>query len=125
MFDNLKGMGQMAGLLKDLPKLKARLAEVREHLGEVRVDAETGGGAVRATADGHMKIVSIHIEPSLFGALVDPALADDRAMAEDLVAGAVNAALARAREAAEAAFRDAASELGLPLPPGGIDGLLS
>lgn len=125
MFDNLKGMSQVASLLRDLPKLKARMEEAKERLGDVRVDAETGGGAVRATADGHMKIVALHVEPGLMSALVDPALEDDRAMAEDLIAGAVNQALVRAREAAEAELRGAAEELGLPVPPGALDGLLS
>ena len=56
--------------------------------------------------------------------LVDPEHPDDRAMAEDLIAGAVNAALSKARKAAEDEFHAAASELGLPIPPGGLGGLM-
>ena len=59
MLDHFKGMASMAGLMKDLPKLKARMEEVKARLGEVRVEAETGGGAVRATVSGHLEVVGI------------------------------------------------------------------
>ena len=45
-------------------------------------------------------------------------------MAEDLLAGAVNAALAKAREAAQQQLAAVAGEMNLPLPPGGLGGLL-
>src|ERR1043165_8469975 len=125
MFDQLKGMAGMAGLLRDLPKIKARIQEVKENLGRITVDAETGGGAVRATANGQLRIMAIHVEPSLISALVDSSNADDRAMAEDLIAGAVNAALEKARERAEEEIAAAAQELNLPIPPGALGGLMT
>lgn len=125
MFDALKGMASLAGLMKDLPKIKARLAEVKDRLGEVKVSAETGGGAVKATANGLMRVVSLEINPALMATLVDASNEDDRAMAQDLVVGAVNAALARARERAEQEMSEAASELGLPIPPGGLGGMMT
>ena len=42
MFDQLKGLGAMAGLMKDLPKLKAQLEEVKQRLAEITVEAESG-----------------------------------------------------------------------------------
>ena len=45
MFDNLKGMAGMAGLLKDLPKIKAKMESVKRELERVTVEAQTGGGA--------------------------------------------------------------------------------
>ena len=36
MFDNLKGMGALAGLMKDLPRIKAKMEEVKQQLAEVR-----------------------------------------------------------------------------------------
>ncbi|HRQ75488.1 MAG TPA: YbaB/EbfC family nucleoid-associated protein [Phycisphaerales bacterium] len=118
-------MASLAGLMKDLPKIKARLAEVKDRLGEVKVSAETGGGAVKATANGLMRVVSLEINPALMATLVDASNEDDRAMAQDLVVGAVNAALARARERAEQEMSEAASELGLPIPPGGLGGMMT
>jgi hypothetical protein len=124
MFDSLKGMAGMAGLLKDLPKIKAKIAEVRERLGEITVDAETGGGAVRAVVDGTLTLREIHIEPGLLAGLVEVGNPDDHAMAEDLITGAVNAAMTKARERAEREMMHAAEELDLPIPPGVLGGML-
>ena len=45
-------------------------------------------------------------------------------MAEDLIVGAVNAALEKARERAEQELANAAAELNLPIPASGLGGLL-
>jgi hypothetical protein len=124
MFDSLKGMAGMAGLLRDLPKIKAKMEDVKRELEAVRVEAETGGGAVRATANGQMRIVAVRVDDALFAGLVDAKNPDDRAMAEDLIAGAVNAALEKAKHVAGEKFGEAARELNLPIPAGGLGGLL-
>jgi DNA-binding protein YbaB len=125
MFENLKGMAGLAGIMKDLPRIKQKLEEVKQQLGELTVEAETGGGAVRVTANGLLRVVSIKLDAPLIAGLVDPANEEDRAVAEDLIAGAVNSALQKARELAEREMASAAGELGLPLPPGGLGGLIS
>ncbi len=125
MFENLKGMAGLAGLMKDLPKLKAKMDEIKMRLGEITVSAETGGGAVQVTANGLLRVVSINLDQSLITGLVDPRNPDDRVVAEDLIVGAVNAALQKARELAEREMAAAAGEMGLPLPPGGLSGLIS
>lgn len=125
MFDQLKNMAGMAGLLRDLPKIKARIQQVKDNLARITVDAETGGGAVRATANGQSRIVSLHVDQPLIAGLVDSSNADDRAMAEDLIVGAVNAALEKARERAEQELSAAAQEMNLPIPPGGLGGILT
>lgn len=125
MFENLKGMAGLAGLMKDLPKIKAKMDEIKMRLGEMTVSAETGGGAVRVTANGLLRVVSINLDQSLIIGLVDPRNPDDRVVAEDLIVGAVNATLQKARELAEREMAAAAGEMGLPLPPGGLSGLIS
>jgi len=125
MFENLKGMAGLAGMLKDLPRIKAKLEEVKQQLGEMTVEADTGGGAVRVTANGLLRVVSVKLDAALIAGLVDPANEQDRAIAEDLIAGAVNTALQKAREVAEREMASAAGEMGLPLPPGGLGGLIS
>jgi DNA-binding YbaB/EbfC family protein len=124
MFDSLKGMAGMAGLLRDLPKIKAKMEEVKRDLERVTVEAETGGGAVRVTANGQMRITSVHVDHALMSGLVDSTDADDRAMAEDLIAGAVNAALEKAKHAAGNKMSEAARDLNLPIPAGALGGLL-
>ncbi len=125
MLDNLKSMASLGGLLKDLPKIKARMAALKEQLGRQTVTGETGGGAVRVTATGLLRVVSIEVDPAMLSGLVDSTDPQDKAMAEDLITGAVNIALQRARELAEKEAGAAANELGLPLPPGGLGGLVS
>ena len=125
MFDSLKGMAGLAGLLKDLPRIKAKMEQVKQRLGEQTVSAQTGGGAVQVTANGLLRVVSLELDQSLLRGLVDPANPDDRALAEDLIVGAVNTALAKAREMAQQQLVAAADELGVPVPPGTIERLMS
>jgi len=124
MFDSLKGMAGMAGLMRDLPKIKARMEKAKGELAHIIVEAETGGGAVRASVNGQLRLVGLHVDQPLIAGLVDGTNPDDRAMAEDLIIGAVNAALEKARERAEHELASAAQELNLPIPAGGLGGLL-
>ncbi|TDJ57336.1 MAG: YbaB/EbfC family nucleoid-associated protein [Planctomycetota bacterium] len=118
-------MASVAGLLKDLPKLKERMTALKERLSQQTVTGETGGGAVRVTATGLLRVVSIEVDPAMLAGLVDSTDPQDKAMAEGLIAGAVNMALQKARELAEKEAAAAAGELGLPLPPGILGGLMS
>ena len=125
MFDRLKGMAGLAGIMKDLPRIKAKFEEVKERLAQMTASAETGGGAVRVTVNGQMRVVSIEVDQALLAGLIDARHAEDRALASDLIAGAVNAAMERAKELAAKEMSGAAEELGLPIPPGGLAGILS
>jgi len=125
MLDNLKSIASLGGLLKDLPKIKQRMAALKDNLGRQTVTGETGGGAVRVTATGLLHVVSIEVDPALLAGLVDSTDPQDKAMAQDLIAGAVNMALQKARELAEKEAAVVAGELGLPFPAGGLGGLLS
>lgn len=124
MFDNLRNIAGLAGIMKDLPRIKAAMEDVKTRLGELVVEAETGGGAVRAKVNGQMRVIAIEVDQILMQGLIDSQNPDDRAMAQDLIAGAVNAALQKAREAAEKEMAEAAAELGLPLPPGSLGGMM-
>ena len=95
------------GLLETARRIQDEVAKVREALGAKTVTGETGGGLVRCIANGKGEIVSITIDPSIVG---------DQRMVEDLTVGAVNLALERARELAQAELNAATG--GLPLPPG-------
>lgn len=124
MFDALKGMAGLGGLMKDLPRIRARLEQAKDELKEMTVEAEVGGGAVVAVADGRMRIRSVRIDPTMMSVIASDGGETDRAMAEDLVASAVNAALERAQEMIATHLQQAADELGIPLPPSGLPGLL-
>ena len=125
MFEGLKGLGSLAGLMKDLPKLKEQMEQAKKRLEQITVEAETGGGAVVAVASGSLQLRKLHIDQALLSGLIDATNPDDQAMAEDLIIGAINTAMDKARQVAEQEMKNAAAEMGLPLPPGGMEGLLS
>jgi DNA-binding YbaB/EbfC family protein len=97
----------LKGLLETAQRIGSEVARVRDELGRKTVDAETGGGLCRCTVNGKGEVLSLTI---------DPAIAGDKKMIEDLAVGAVNLALERARELAEADLARVTG--GLPLPPG-------
>ena len=108
---NIPGLGDL-GKLYGLP---TRLRELQEQLSRRTVEGSAGGGLVTATASGTGEVLKVAIDPSLFSG-------EDREMAGDLVAAAVNAALAKSREMAAAEMQKA---LGGLIPPGlaGLTGL--
>jgi DNA-binding protein YbaB len=126
MFDSLKNMASLAGLLKDMPRIKAKFETVKEELAHTTVSADTGAGAVKVTANGAMQILSVEIHPILLASLVNAnAAGNDMAYAQNLIRDCVNAALLKSRQAAERAIAAAADELGIQLPPAMVSGLLS
>ena len=97
----------LQGLLATAQRIQSEVARVREELGQKTVVGETGGGLCRCTANGKGEILALTVDPSIVG---------DKKMIEDLVVGAVNLALTRARETAESDLSQVTG--GLPLPPG-------
>jgi hypothetical protein len=124
MMGQFKMMGALAGLMKNQDRLREMSEELKQRLSDLRVSAETGGGAVRATANGKMRILSIDIDPTMFQGLASSGSDDDRILAEDLIAGAVNAALEKAQEAAQEEIASMMGDLGLGELPEGLGGLL-
>ena len=100
-------MGDIKGLLETAQRIQTEVARVREELARKTVEGETGGGLCRCTVSGRGEVLSLTIDDAIVG---------DKKMIEDLAVGAVNIALARAREVAEADLARATG--GLPLPPG-------
>jgi DNA-binding YbaB/EbfC family protein len=88
-----KGIPQMGGnmnnILKQAQKLQKQMEDVKAELSKKTVEVTTGGGAVKAVANGDKHIIEIKIKPEV----VDP---DDVEMLEDLVLAAVNEALKKA-----------------------------
>ena len=80
----------LSALLKQAQALQERFKQMQEEVASKTVEAQSGGGMVRVTADGSMRIRKIEIDPMLIGA-------NDKAMLEDLIVVAVNDALARAQ----------------------------
>lgn len=107
MFEMFRNMGQMASLMSNLPKIQEEMAKMQANLALITADGDAGAGMVKARANGKLEIISLTIS--------DEAMKfQDREMLEDLVRGAINQALSKAREAIAAETARLGASLGLP-----------
>ena len=113
MFDALKNLGNMPGLLAKAREMRQKMEAVQEELGKRQISADAGGGMVEATVNGRMELVKLHIDKQK----VDPG---DTEMLEDLIVAAVNAAHVKAAQMMQQEMQKAAGEMGLP--PGMLGG---
>jgi DNA-binding YbaB/EbfC family protein len=94
-------------LMKQAKKLEKAMADAREKLAEISVDADAGGGLVKVQMNGKCEITKLAIDPKA----VDPS---DLSMLEDLVSAAVNAGVEKARAAADAHMAQATGGIKIP-----------
>jgi DNA-binding YbaB/EbfC family protein len=97
----------MANLQRMAMQMQQDLARVQQELANTNVEGTSGGGVVKAVANGKQEIISVTIDPSA----VDPS---DVEMLQDLIVAAVTDAQRAARELAETKM--AAVTGGLKLP---------
>jgi len=112
----------MNALLKQAQQMQDEMVKAQESLAGETVDASAGGGMVKVTMTGDLKLQSIQIDPEA----IDP---DDADMLSDMVLAAVNEALRAAQELASSKMGGITGGMGGPggIPgmggPGGIPGL--
>ena len=94
-------------LMRQARKLEKAMEDARASLDQLSVEAESGGGLVKVKMDGRCAVQKIEIDPKA----IDPA---ERAMLEDLVAAAVNAAGEKARAAADEHIKKATGGIRVP-----------
>jgi len=94
-------------LMRQAKKVEKAMEEAKAKLGDISVDAESGGGLVKVRMNGRFEVQRLEIDPKAMEG-------GDRAMLEDLVAAAVNAAVEKARVAADAQMSAAAGGLKIP-----------
>jgi DNA-binding YbaB/EbfC family protein len=78
-------------ILRQAQQLQAKLAKAQEELGNMTVEATSGGGAVKIMVDGHQKVHSVEISPEVLEA-------GDVEMLQDLIITAINEAIAKSQE---------------------------
>lgn len=100
--------GGMQGMLKQVQKMQAEMEKVQNELENKTVTEESGGGIVKATANGKKGIVSIEIDNEIIES-------GDKEMIEDLVVAAVNKALDAAGKMAEEEMGNVTKGM---IPPG-------
>jgi DNA-binding YbaB/EbfC family protein len=94
-------------LMRQARKLEKAMADAREKLGDLSVEAESGGGLVKVTMNGKCEVTRLAIDPATVNA-------SDVAMLEDLVTAAVNAAVEKARAAADEHLQKATGGIKVP-----------
>ena len=100
-------MKNMGNMMKQAQKLQAKMMKMQEELGSKTVEASSGGGMVRAVANGKQQVVSIEIEKEV----VDP---EDVEMLQDLVLAAVNDALSKSQEMVSAEMSKLTGGMNIP-----------
>ena len=98
--------------LRRAQEMQTRIAALQRELARRTVQASAGAGLVTATVSGELRVLQIEIDPQLLAG-------GDRAMLQDLVASAVNAALASAQRMVQEEMQRAAGNMQVALgtPP--------
>jgi len=103
----LKGLGNLAGLMKQAQEIGGRMQGMSDELRGRRATGSAGGGMVEVEANGLGELLACRIDPSLIERR-------DREMIEDLVLAAVNQALTKAKELHAEQMRSLTGGLQLP-----------
>ena len=91
MFDMMKMMGKVK-------EVQSKMKEAQDQLKDLRVEGESGGGLVKAVANGNKELLDLRIDDSLVNAT-------DKDMMRDLIVAAVNKTIAEA-DAMERAYQE-------------------
>lgn len=100
-------MPSLSELMKRAKEVQEKIAKVQDELGNVTVEASSGGGMVKVTANGRGEILSISIEPEV----VNP---EEVQILEELILAAVNEAARKAKDALTAEMTKLTG--GIPIP---------
>ena len=102
-----KGIGDLAGMLKQAQSMGSRMKEMNGQLSAMRAVGNAGGGLVEVEVNGLGEMMRISIDPDLLEK-------KDRELIEDLVPAATNAALQKAREEQARTMQDLAGGMDIP-----------
>ena len=104
--------GVNMNMIKQAQKMQQDMLKMQEEMENKQYDATVGGGMVKAVVNGKHTLISMEINPEA----VDP---DDVERLQDLVVAAVNEAMRKAEEDANAGMSKLTGSLNL----GGLGGL--
>lgn len=103
---NMGGMNQKQ-MMAQARKMQEQLLAAQDKASKTEVSASAGGGAVKVTATGDMRLTSLTIDP----AACDP---EDVEMLQDMILAAVNDVLESAEQAASAQINAVTGGLNIP-----------
>lgn len=94
--------GNMQSMMKQAQQMQQRL---QEQIAAIRVDASAGGGMVSVKMDGNKNLLSVKIDPEVAG---------DVEMLQDMVLAAVNEAVKKVEEESQSKMGGMLGGMGLP-----------
>jgi len=94
-------------IMKQAKKMQEQIGRIQQELETKTVEAQSGGGMVRAVVNGKFNVVSLKIEKEV----VNP---DDVEMLEDLIVAAVNEGVRKAQDMASQEMAKITGGLGIP-----------
>ena len=86
-----KGIGGLGSLLKQAGQISSRMEGLNDELRAQRATGTAGGGMVEIDVNGLVEVLDCRIDPALLAQ-------NDAEMLEDLVVGAVNQAVSKAKQ---------------------------
>ena len=107
MFGGMGNMGNMAGMMKKVPKMQNDMKKMQEELKRKTVEVTAGGGAVKIVMDGEKRVQALTISP----AAVDP---EDVEMLQDLISAAFNESVKKVDDMMASEMQKMTAGLGLP-----------
>tara|TARA_B100000287_G_scaffold429479_1_gene482894 strand:+ start:589 stop:912 length:324 start_codon:yes stop_codon:yes gene_type:complete len=81
--------GNMSKMLKQAQEMQKRMETVQNELGDIVINADSGGGMVQIKINGKLEVQELNIQ--------DEALKEDKEMIEDLVISAINKGITMAQ----------------------------
>lgn len=107
MFEMFRGIGQLAGLMRQLPKLREEMENLQQRLGQLVAEGDAGAGMVKVRVNGRLEVLGCNLSEEVFQG-------NDRELLEDLIRSATNQALEKARQLASDETGKMAANMGLP-----------
>ncbi|MDQ2774079.1 MAG: YbaB/EbfC family nucleoid-associated protein [Acidobacteriota bacterium] len=98
----MKMPGNMQNMMKQAQAMQAKL---QEQIAAIRVEASAGGGMISVKMDGHKNVLGVKIDPEVAG---------DVEMLQDMVMAAVNEAAKKVDEESQGKMGGMLGGLGLP-----------
>jgi nucleoid-associated protein EbfC len=97
----------LGNIMKQAKKMQERIGQLQQELETRTIEAQAGGGMVRAVVNGKFEIVSLKIEKEV----VNP---DDVEMLQDLITSVVNEGIRKAQEMASTEMAKITGGLNIP-----------
>jgi DNA-binding YbaB/EbfC family protein len=98
----MKMPGNMQNMMKQAQQMQERM---QEEIAQIRVEASAGGGMITIKMDGHKNVLGVKIDPEVAG---------DVEMLQDMVAAAFNEAAKKVDDEAQGKMGGMLGGMGLP-----------